>query len=439
MKIRKITIITFAVTFLLSCTNENIFELPITEKNGYGPFESALVGISPYSEDDNSPWRKTYLNVSGIPDNWIDVKQGDIYTNIYQSVFQNYYLGNITKERYESLQKSWDWIPDTLNLSKEPLKCKIAFAFGKDSTGEIKMVVDANNNLDFSDDKIFTPIEINPNEKLNIDSLAISNSITVTYERFRDNKIVKVNAPLLIVHMNQFNMFMCNFPQYATAQLNGNEIAICSDNFTNLSYKNPSVVLIHDSIKQGDKVNYENIISKNEYVEIKGRIYRNIGINRNKNVLILEKSSLPKNQLYSTQVGYKSFPFEGSDFKTKSSVFSDGLKGKYVILDFWAVWCGPCIQEIPNLKSLYEKIDKSKFEIVGIVGDSPSDALEKMIDEHSITWPQILSDDTNKIKEKYGIHGYPTTFLINQEGIIVAKDLRGKELEDKIISLINRQ
>ena len=426
----------FVLSLILSCSNGSKIELPITEINGYGPFESSLGGISSYSKDENNAWIKTYLKVTGIPEKWTDTKQGDIETNMYQSVYQNYISGNITKERYESLQKSWNWIPDTLSLSKEPLKCKIAFAFGIDSTGITKMVVDANNNLDFSDDNIFTPLEINPNIRNNKDSLAANNSISVKLERYMGNKIIEIHVPLFIAHIKQYHMFMCNFPQYATTQLDGVEIAICSDNFTNLSYNSASVVLMNDSLRNGRKANYENLISKNEYISIKGKIYKNIGVNWNKNVLSLEKASLPQNQLYSTQVGFKTLPFIGNDLVTNSSIALDNLKGKYVLLDFWAVWCGPCVQEIPNLKSLYEKTDKSKFEIIGIVGDSPSDALKKIIDEQTINWPQILSDDKNKIKDKYGIHGYPTTFLINPEGIIVAKNLRGKALEDKIKSLI---
>jgi len=239
--------------------------------------------------------------------------------------------------------------------------------------------------------------------------------------------------------MSSNNMFLYNFPQYASTQLDGEEIALCSDNFNNLSYNSTSVVLVNDSLNGENKANYENIILKNEYIKVKEKIYKNIGVNHNKDVLTLEKTSLSQNQLYSTQVGYKSFSFAGQDFKTKSSISLDNFKGKYILLDFWAVWCGPCLNELPNLKNLYDKIDKNKFEIIGIVGESSSDVLERMIKTFSITWPQILSDDTNKIKETYGIISYPTTFLISPEGIIVAKNLRNKELEDKIIELINKQ
>lgn len=436
MNIKAIMLITFCINCSLSYSQNNKIELSLTPRNGYGPFKSALGGISPYSEDANNPWKKTYLKVSGVPKDWSDVKFGDIETNTYQSVYQNYFLGNITKERYEELQKAWDWTPDSLNLSKEPLKCKIAIAYGKDSTGVVKMIIDANNNLDFRDDKIFRPIDLNASKNANKDSIAVANSIKISFESYIGNKKTIVNTQLFIAYMSEYNMFMCNFPEYTTANYKGTEIAVCSDNFTNLSYKNPCIVLINDSIGNNKKVSDEETVSKNEFIEIQGDIYKNIGVNLNKNKLILEKVNLRKNQLSSTQIGYKSYRFEGDDFKTKSKISSEGLRGKYVLLDFWAVWCGPCRQEIPNLVNLYKKIDKSKFEIIGIVGDSPSDALDKIIDEQSITWPQIQSTDINKIKERYGVHGYPTTFLLNPEGIIIAKDLRGKELEDKVTSLI---
>jgi peroxiredoxin len=439
MKIQKIALATFILTSLFGCTSGNIIELPITEEIGYGVFQSSLTGASPYSDSENDPWVKTHLNATNIPNNWIDSKQGDITINIYQSVYQHYHIGNITKERYESLQKSWNWIPDTLNLSKKPLKNKVAFAVGKDSTGVFQMIVDANNNLDFSDDKIFKPYEFSPEQKVTNDSIALSNAIYITYERFINNTITTVKAPLFITYMSQLNMFMNNFPQYATTQFNGVDIAISSNNFTNLSYNSPSITIVNDNFKKGEKAQREAIVSVNEYLVIKDEIYKNLGVNLNKNILRLEKINLPKNELHSKQVGFKSYPFKGNDFITNASISIDSLKGKFVLLDFWAVWCIPCIEEMPNFKELYDKIDKSKFEIIGIVGDSPSSSLKKMIDKHAINWPQILSDDTNKIKETFKIHEYPTTFLLNPEGVIVAKNIRGKELENKILSLINQQ
>lgn len=439
MKINIIVLTSICIAIASGCSKPKTIEVPLTQKEGYGYFQSALGGLSPYNEDENNPWKKTFLKVTDVPENWTEIKFGDIQTDMYQFVYQNYLLGNISKDRYEELKKSWNWEPDTTILSKEPLKTQIAFAFGKDSAGVVRMIVDANNNLSFSDDESFVPYSVPISGNINRDSVAQSNAVIVSYERFIHNKKVVTNVPLLIVYMNQMNMFMSNFPQHSVASFDGSEIVVCSDMFTNLSYKNPSLALLNDSLKERDKIGFDKLINKNEYIEIKGKLYKNLGVNINNNTLVLERMNLPKNELNSTQIGFKAFPVEGNEFTLASRISLNELHGKYVLLDFWAVWCGPCRMEIPNLKELYGKTSREKFEIIGIVGDSPTDALRELIENDSITWPQIVSNDSVKIKEAYGIHGYPTSFLIDPEGIIIAKDLRGKELEEKVLGLLNKQ
>jgi len=90
------------------------------------------------------------------------------------------------------------------------------------------------------------------------------------------------------------------------------------------------------------------------------------------------------------------------------------------------------------LKEIYGNIDKSKFEIIGIVVDSPVETLRVMMDKFSITWPQVISDSNNQISNSYGVQSYPTTYLIDPNGIIIAKNLRGIELKNKINELINQ-
>ena len=434
MKSKKIALITLLTALLISCSQEKIVELPLTMYNGYGPFSAGFGGVSTISEDENNSWKGTYPKILNFPEGLTDMKYGFIETNHYQSAYQNYLLGNITKDMYEELFQS-NRAPDTLNLSKTPIKTKIAFVYGKDSKGVLKMVVDANNNLDLSDDKLFAPLEL---DWENVDSLAQKYAFDVSFETFVHNKIIPVSSPLFIVYSSPNKIFACNFPQHAITQYKGTQIAISSGGFTNLSYTYIDLAIIND-LKKGNKVKYEDLYSKNEYVEIEGEILKILGVNTNKSVLVLEKIDLPKSQLFAAQKGYKAFPFHGEEFTTEADISLESLRGKYVLLDFWSEWCAPCLQEMPNLKDLYSKTDRAKFEIIGIVGKSSPNGLKKLIDKYEITWSQILSDDTNKITETYKINGYPTTLLIDTEGFIIAKNLFGKELEEKVLSLINEK
>ncbi len=429
-------ILTFAcVICLSSCSEQKTHEIPVRAKIGYGPFSKSFAGLSFYDfDDEHNPWRAMYLNPTGIPDDWTGIEIGDIDINIYQAVYYNYHEGLIEKEFYEEMLRAWNWSPDSTELSKEPLRSKVAYVYGKDASGEMKIIVDANNNLDFSDDESFSPYAVA--SFADIDSLVIEeNSVIVSYDVLLNNKVVEVKVPLLICFYERVEKLVANFPQHLEANYKGETILITSGGFTDLSYESTNITLVDDSMNEENKIKEDDVILKNEFIEIQGSLYKNLGVNLNKNSLILEEVDV-SDDLYSTQVGFKSFLFEDTDITTGENISLEALQGKYVFLDFWAVWCGPCLSEIPAMKELYAQTDREKFEIVGIVGDSPLQSVKDLIENDSISWPQIVSDSNNQIKETYGIKGYPTTFLINPEGKIIAKDLRGQMMVDHILELL---
>jgi thiol-disulfide isomerase/thioredoxin len=405
----KTTFIVLVAIFLASCSKDpKIIELPLSNKTGYGPFEYSYRFIRTFSNDENASALKTNIKVKGTPENWINTEFGDIEIVYYEETIPN-------------------------------LKNKVAFALGKDPSGVIKMILDANNNRDFSDDKQFKPLVYDHKDGLNVDSIALIHSIKVSFELFIDKKIIKQNAPMLVIYDKNFKKFLCDFPQYATTKLDGVEIAVCHDDFISFNYETTSIAVLNYSLPKGRPYGGENISTLNEYIEIGGKIFKNKGIKDDGNTLILEKMDLPKNQLHSTQIGYQSIPFKGENFLTKSTILSENLKGKYVYLDFWASFCKPCMEEFPNLNELYSKIDTSKIEFIGIVCETPASKLEKLKKELAINWPQILSDDSNRISEKYSVAGYPTSLLLNPEGVVIAKDLRGKKLVAKLERFLNEK
>jgi peroxiredoxin len=110
------------------------------------------------------------------------------------------------------------------------------------------------------------------------------------------------------------------------------------------------------------------------------------------------------------------------------------FKGKVVLVDFWAVWCGPCIAELPHVLSAYKKYHADGFEIIGISLDRERDKLTAFIKERGMTWPQFFDGQgwQNKLAQQYGINSIPATFLLDGEGKIIAKDLRGDALEQAV-------
>ena len=113
------------------------------------------------------------------------------------------------------------------------------------------------------------------------------------------------------------------------------------------------------------------------------------------------------------------------------------LKGKVVLVDFWATWCGPCVGEIPNVKKTYSNLHDQGFEIVGISFDKEKDTLQRFVDENKMAWPQFFDGEVwnNKFGKVYGINSIPTMWLVDKKGNL--RDLNGREdLEEKVKKLL---
>ena len=113
------------------------------------------------------------------------------------------------------------------------------------------------------------------------------------------------------------------------------------------------------------------------------------------------------------------------------------MKGKVVLIDFWATWCGPCVAELPNVKKTYAKYHEKGFEIVGISLDQSKDKLIKFVGKEKMPWPQHFDGQgwKNEFAVKYGIQGIPAMWLIDKKGNLVDMKARGG-LDGKVEKLL---
>ena len=195
-----------------------IFSIPFTIVEGYGPFMPSFGLLG--SEDKQSEWAKTYESPKGVPTNWHQVIQSYIWLDPYQFVYQYYKKGDIPEGMYRYLQQSWEWIPDTTQLASTSIRCFVYTVRGLDKNGSQWVIVDTNNNLDFSDEKAFEPEKF----VFGKNEFSTKNLQRVRYDRFLNGKVVDADLPLVVKVLDDGNLGY-NIPQYGKCKLGDYTIA----------------------------------------------------------------------------------------------------------------------------------------------------------------------------------------------------------------------
>jgi len=179
----------------------------------------------------------------------------------------------------------------------------------------------------------------------------------------------------------------------------------------------------------------ERYLVSEKYIKLGGKDYEFV-VDRYGRTLMLNPiaEKLPPRAILLP--GYPAPLFSFIDLEGKRHDLKD-YRGRVVLLDFWATWCGPCVAAVPELVGIYQKYNNLGFDIIGIDYDDTDEKLRKFISEKDMIWPQTREQEDGPIHRIYRVTGHPTYYLIGKDGTIVSNQINISDLPAALEKLLS--
>lgn len=389
--------------------------LPFQLKDGFGSFTPKLVAFSGIGEGNNTSLAEIASN--DIPKTLTEVKMGSLGVIVDTAVDQQKAYRQVQKPRLNKREK-------VSNLNQQNSLSRLIFIYGK--TPEGKYILKFDKNLDGSlmneeEHYIGEMEEIYNFEELEKDALKLP------IQTVKSGKILKRLVPFVFKVDKDGSLFY-SIALHGLANIHETDIEV---NFK-LSTDNQNLVP-HLTITDKDSKVSKTLNEKSKLFRVKDKIFKFSEMNLFEESLYLDL--IPLRRATSFQ---KSSPsFNAKEITSGKKISLEDYEGKFLYIDFWGSWCKPCIAEIPNLRNTISILKHENIEFLGVAEDSKR-AAQNAIQKFKITWPQILSGRKNSITDAFNVTSFPTTLLLAPDGQIIAENIRGESLAEKLLEEIHR-
>jgi len=387
-----------------------------------------------------------YPTLKNLPDSLSGLRIFTYISEPRQFYYQNYRNGIYSKKFFKEYFKKQSMVlSDTTMLTTKMVKCYFSYAIGYDRNKNPKYVIDTNGNNDFADEKLLT---INKNSSF---ELIANNTINVAMEYF-DGKNVSSENILCSIFLNRSSTpdkieASVSFPQFRYAKISYEDESyyICSY----FDHSNKSIYLIKARPYFSNLLD-DLIIKPNQIATFGNTYFKYMPISQNLNKIKLisgfsssdkkvlnakPKVKVTPRPLVSEQVGMVAPEIKGINVQDGTILSLTALRGKYVFLDFWATWCGPCVMEFPYIRKVYDTFSSDQFVIMGVCEDDFNGKIKAFLKDKQVTWSNIIKSASTTKTKGYNIASWPTSYLIGPDGKIITTNLRGDDLFNRLENL----